>query len=207
MVAYSGAPSGSKPFSTVLARFQAFDATQTGGVSVASAQIDGRAPGQHHCRLRRRHDRSSSHLQQRAAGRRHGTGNVRKFRTLRKRFVGRQSRRRIRRLPDRAQQHRTAPGTGAQVKVFSYSLMTRIGAAPAWPNNPGIPHMDASFAPSARSYRGPISIATGWLAGSYGGAEAIAAGQLSGAGAVKLFSTGTGTPRQPADVLAQRDGP
>ena len=43
VVAYSGAPSGGKPFSTELARFQAFDAAQTGGVSVASTQIDGRS--------------------------------------------------------------------------------------------------------------------------------------------------------------------
>ena len=61
--------------------------------------------------------------------------------------------------------------------------------------------MDASFTPFGSSYRGPISIATGWLAGSYGGAEAIAAGQLSGAGTVKVFSTGTALQGNPTMYL------
>ncbi|HXO18064.1 MAG TPA: copper oxidase, partial [Candidatus Dormibacteraeota bacterium] len=85
----------------------------------------------------------------------------------------------------------TASGSGGKVKVFSYSLMTPIGAPPAWPNNPGTPHLDAAFMPFGDGYRGPISVATGWLAGQYGGAEAIAVGQLSGAGTVKAFSTTT----------------
>jgi hypothetical protein len=85
----------------------------------------------------------------------------------------------------------TASGNGGQVKVFSYSLMTPIGAPPAWPNNPGTPHVDAAFTPFGEGYRGPVSIATGWLAGQYGGAEAIAIGQLGGAGMVKVFSTTT----------------
>ena len=85
----------------------------------------------------------------------------------------------------------TASGSGGQVKVFSYSLMTPIGAPPAWPNNPGTPHLDAAFMPFGDDYRGPISVATGWLAGQFGGAEAIAVGQLSVAGTVKVFSTTT----------------
>ena len=95
----------------------------------------------------------------------------------------------------------TAPGKGAQVKVFSYSLMTPIGAPPAWPNNPGSAHVDATFSPFGARYRGPISIATGWLAGSYGGAEAIAASQLSNEGTVKVFSTGTALQGNPTMYL------
>jgi hypothetical protein len=45
--------------------------------------------------------------------------------------------------------------------------------------------------PFGEGYRGPISVATGWLAGQYGGAEAIAVGQLGGAGMVKVLSTTT----------------
>lgn len=76
-----------------------------------------------------------------------------------------------------------------------------IGAPPAWPNNPGNAHMDASFAPFGAAYRGTISIASGWLAGSYGGAEAIAASQLSGTGTVKVFSTGTALQGNPTMYL------
>src|SRR5580704_6649026 len=201
VVAYSGAPSDGKPFSTELARFQAFDAAQTGGVSVASTQIDGRsadniivgsgagttdqvlifsselpavgaAPPTFATFAPYGSDTSGVSL---AAG-------FVDFLTGRNSIV-------------------TSPGTGAQVKVFSYSLMTPIGAPPAWPNNPGNAHMDASFTPFGASYRAPNSIATGWLAGSYGGAEAIAAGQLSGAGTVKVFSTGTALQGNPTMYL------
>ena len=201
VVAYSGAPSGGKPFSTELARFQAFDAAQTGGVSVASTQIDGKsadniiagsgAGATDEVRI------FSSELP--AVGTAPATfagfapyGSDTSGVNLAAGFVdfltGRNS-------------IVTAPGTGAQVKVFSYSLMTPIGAPPAWPNNPGKPHIDASFAPFGANYRGPISIATGWLAGSYGGAEAIAAGRLSGAGTVKVFSTGTALQGNPLMYL------
>ncbi len=201
VVAYSGAPSGGRPFSTELARFQAFDAAQTGGVSVASTQIDGRsadniivgsgagttdqvrifsselpslgtAPAMFATFAPYGSDTSGVSL---AAG-------FVDFLTGRNSIV-------------------TAPRTGARVKVFSYSLMTPIGSPPAWPNNPGTPHMDASFMPFGASYRGPISIATGWLAGSYGGAEAIATSQLSGAGTVKVFSTGTALQGNPTMYL------
>jgi FtsP/CotA-like multicopper oxidase with cupredoxin domain len=201
VVAYSGAPSGGKPFSTELARFQAFDAALTGGVSVASTQIDGRsadniivgsgAGAADQVRI------FSSELPavgtapatfasfapygSDTSGVKLGAGFV-DFLTGRNSIV-------------------TAPGAGTQVKVFSYSLMTPIGSPPAWPNNPGNAHMDASFAPFGASYRGPISIATGWLAGSYGGAEAIAASQLSGAGTVKVFSTGTALQGNPPMYL------
>ncbi|MGB9650975.1 MAG: multicopper oxidase domain-containing protein [Candidatus Cybelea sp.] len=198
---YSGAASGGKPFSTELARFQAFDTAQRGGVSVASAQIDGRSADNiivgsgvgttDQVRI------FSSELP--ALGTAPATfaafapyGSDTSGISLAAGFVdfltGRNS-------------IVTAPGTGAQVKVFSYSLMTPIGAPPAWPNNPGDAHMDASFMPFGTRYRGPISIATGWLAGSYGGAEAIAAGQLSGAGSVKVFSTGTALQGNPMMYL------
>ncbi|HEY5425959.1 MAG TPA: multicopper oxidase domain-containing protein, partial [Candidatus Tumulicola sp.] len=201
VVAYSGASSGGQPFSTELARFQAFDAAQTGGVSVASTQIDGRsadniivgsgagttdrvrifsselpavgtAPATFAAFAPYGSDTSGVNL---AAG-------FVDFLTGRNSIV-------------------TAPLKGAQIKVFSYSLMTPIGSPPAWPNNPGNAHMDASFTPFGASYRSSISIATGWLAGSYGGAEAIAASRLSGAGTVKVFSTGTALQGNPPMYL------
>lgn len=199
VVAYSGA--GDKPFSTELARFRAFDAAQTGGVSVASTQIDGRAPDNiivgSGAGVTDSVSIFSSELPalgstpatfatflpygDDASGVNLAAGFV-DFLTGRNSIV-------------------TAPGTGAQVKVFSYSLMTPIGAPPAWPNNPGTPHMDASFAPFGADYAGSMSVATGWLAGSYGGAEAIAVGRLTGAGTVKVYSTGTALEGNPKMYL------
>jgi hypothetical protein len=191
VVAYSGAVTGGKPFATELVRFQAFDASHTGGVSVAATQIDGRAPDNiivgsgagatDQVRI------FSSELP--AVGTAPATfatfepyGNDTSGVSIAAGFVdfltGRNS-------------IVTAPGAGSQVKVFSYSLMTPIGAPPAWPNNPGNAHMDTAFAPFGANYRGPMSVATGWLAGPYGGAEAIAVGQGSGGGTVKIFSTTT----------------
>ncbi|HZY98652.1 MAG TPA: multicopper oxidase domain-containing protein [Candidatus Baltobacteraceae bacterium] len=201
VVAYSGVVNDGKPFANELARFQAFDTAEMGGVSVASTQVDGRAP--------------DNIIVGSGAG---TTDRVRIFSselpavgTMPKTFAtfepygsdtsgvsiaagfvdfltGRDS-------------IVTAPGTGSQVKVFSYSLMTPIGAPPAWPDNPGTPHLDATFAPFGTGYRGAMSIAAGWLAGSYGGAEAIAAGRLSGVGTVKVFSTGTALQGNPKMYL------
>jgi FtsP/CotA-like multicopper oxidase with cupredoxin domain len=201
VVAYSGAPSGGKRFSTELARFQAFDEAQTGGVSVASTQIDGKSADNivvgSGAGTTDRVRIFSSELP--ALGTAPATfaslapyGSDASGVSLAAGFVdfltGRNS-------------VVTAPGTGAQVKVFSYSLMTPIGTPPAWPNNPGNAHMDASFTPFGANYRGSMSIATGWLAGSYGGAEAIAASQFSGAGTVKVFSTGTALQGNPKMYL------
>jgi FtsP/CotA-like multicopper oxidase with cupredoxin domain len=202
VVAYSGAAgSADKPFTSELARFQAFDAAQTGGVSVASTQIDGRSPDNiivgSGAGTKDRVRIFSSELP--AAGTAPATfasfepyGDDTSGVDLAAGFVdfltGRNS-------------IVTASGNGGQVKVFSYSLMTPIGAPLAWPNNPGTPHLDASFMPFGVGYRGPVSLATGWLAGEYGGAETIAVGQLAGTGAVKVFSTTTALQGAPTMYL------
>ncbi len=49
----------------------------------------------------------------------------------------------------------------------------------------------ASFLPFGKDYRAGISLATGWLAGSLGGAKRIVAGQLAGTGQVKVFTGGS----------------
>ena len=56
VVAYAGASiRGKGAFGTELARFQAFDSTARGGVSVAAAQIDGTNVRQHHRGIGSRH--------------------------------------------------------------------------------------------------------------------------------------------------------
>jgi hypothetical protein len=105
----------------------------------------------------------------------------------------------------------TAPGSGvaAEVKVFAFSLFTPINnntshpaghtAAPA----PGLsqPTNTASFMPFGEVYQGGVSLATGWLAGSLGGAERIVVSQLGDVGTVKVFSSGSALDDGPALYL------
>src|SRR6185503_20546723 len=52
------------------------------------------------------------------------------------------------------------------------------------------PVTTASFAPFGPNYRGGLSLAVGWLAGSLGGAQSIVVGQRAG-GTVKIYSSGS----------------
>ena len=82
----------------------------------------------------------------------------------------------------------TAPGAGrpAEVKVFAFPLLTPIGNgghgaghAGMHAGGPSQPVNTASFMPFGDDYRGGVSLATGWLAGSLGGAERIVVSQLA----------------------------
>ena len=59
----------------------------------------------------------------------------------------------------------------------------------------------ASFMPFGRNYRGGVSLATGWLAGSLGGAKRIVVSQLTDRGSVKIFSSGSALDGGPALYL------
>ena len=89
------------------------------------------------------------------------------------------------------------PGTPTQVKVFSFSLMKPLNAPPtdvaAKKQCPGPKEaaVTAAFMPFGLGYSGGVSLATGWLTGGWGGAEAIVVGQLSGPGTVKVYSSGS----------------
>ena len=82
------------------------------------------------------------------------------------------------------------PGGPGRVKVFNYSLMTPVNAA-AQPSAALQPAVTASFAPFGDTYRGGLSLATGWLAASLGGAERIVVGQLGEGSTVKVYSSGS----------------
>jgi hypothetical protein len=47
----------------------------------------------------------------------------------------------------------------------------------------------ASFTPFGKDYRGGVSLTTGWLAGSLGGAKRIVVSKLADSGSVKIFSS------------------
>jgi hypothetical protein len=78
--------------------------------------------------------------------------------------------------------------------VFAFPLLKPIGKAAegsAQAAGSEQPVRTASFFPFGRDYRGGVSLATGWLAGSLGGAKRIVVSQLAGSGAVKIFSSGS----------------
>jgi hypothetical protein len=90
----------------------------------------------------------------------------------------------------------TAPGAGSptEVKVFAFSLLKPIGkAAEGSTQAAGTdqPANTAAFLPFGKDYRGGVSLATGWLAGSLGGAKRIVVSQLADSGSVKIFSSGS----------------
>ncbi len=212
VVAYSGKAS----FGSELARFPAFGSEARGGISVAVASIDGStgdnivagsAPGSKSevkvfttalpAKLGTAPELFSTFVpyQDDSSGVAVTTGFV-DFATGRNSIV-------------------TAPGPGtpAQVKVFAFSLMKPLDKAkPAGTEEqclPGDrkPTVSASFMPFGLDYRGGVSIATGWLGGSLGGAERIVVGQLAGGGAVKIYSSGSALQGGPAMYLAPADHP
>ena len=198
IVAYAGASiRGKGAFGTELARFQAFDSAARGGVSVAVAQIDGSqsdniivgsGPGVpsevkvYQSQLSSSpgavptlfssfkpygEDRSGVNI---------ATGFV-DFSTGRESIV-------------------TAPGPGSptEVKVFAFPLLKPIGKAGHDTTQAvGVdqPVNTTSFIPFGKNYRGGVSLATGWLAGSLGGAKRIIVSQLADRGSIKIFSSGS----------------
>jgi FtsP/CotA-like multicopper oxidase with cupredoxin domain len=215
VVAYSGkAKDGKPPFATELARFEAFDSSARGGVSVASSQIDGSTadniivgsgPG---IPSEVKVFKSKLPSSPGAAPAPFSTFNPylddRNGVSVASGFVdfttGRYS-------------IVTSPGPGsiAQVKVFNFSLMPPIDKSkkPAGAENcePGEnkPAVTNSFMPFGMGYRGGLSLATGWLAGSLGGAERIVVGQLTGPGEVKVYSSGSRLEGGPAIYLASTE--
>jgi hypothetical protein len=214
VVAYAGkAKDGKPPFSTELARFEAFDSSARGGVSVASSQIDGSTadniivgsgPG-----IPSEVKVFSSKLPSPGTAPelfstfnpylddRNGVSVASGFVDF---MTGRYS-------------IVTAPGPGsiAQVKVFNFSLMPLLDKSkkPAGGEicEPGEhkPAVTNSFMPFGMGYRGGLSLATGWLTGPLGGAETIVASQLTQPGEVKVYTSGSRLQGGPAIYLASTE--
>src|SRR5262249_20911475 len=90
----------------------------------------------------------------------------------------------------------TAPGPGSptEVKLFGFPLLKPLDKAGRGSTQPAAaqqPMKTASFLPFGKDYRGGVSLATGWLAGSLGGARRIIVSQLADRGSVKIFSSGS----------------
>jgi FtsP/CotA-like multicopper oxidase with cupredoxin domain len=208
VVAYAGASlRGKGVFGTELARFQAFEATARGGVNVAAAQIDGTnsdniivgsGPGvPSEVKVFRSQLSSSPGIVPALFASFKPYGDDRSGVSIATGFVdfstGRES-------------IVTAPGAGSttEVKVFAFPLFkpngqAALGNAQAAGNEQ--PVNTASFMPFGRNYRGGVSLATGWLAGSLGGAKRIVVSQLTDRGSVKIFSSGSALDGGPALYL------
>jgi len=108
----------------------------------------------------------------------------------------------------------TAPGAGSRavVKVWAFPLFTPIpGASVA--STTASAHTGgaggvidqatnvSTFMPFDWDYRGGVSLATGWLAGSLGGGRRIIISQLADGGEVKVFSAGSALDAGPALYL------
>jgi hypothetical protein len=98
------------------------------------------------------------------------------------------------------------------VKVFNYSLMSLIGAKARAISNGATPKfcpdlsgpaLTAAFTPFGTEYWNGVSLATGWLNGSIGSPGRIIVGQLTGPGAVKIYSSGSLLPRGPRHLSAE----
>jgi FtsP/CotA-like multicopper oxidase with cupredoxin domain len=218
VVVYAGASiRGKGTFGTELARFRPFDSRARAGVSVAAAQIDGTnaddiivgtGPGvTSEVKVYQIPLASSSSSGPTLFASFKPYGDDRSGVSVAAGFVdfstGRES-------------IVTAPGPGspAEVEVFAFPLLRPIansGAKAATRPDARAGHRDmhpsdgpvktASFAPFGKEYRGGISLATGWLAGSLGGAKQIIVSQLADRGSVKSFSGGSALDGGPALYL------
>jgi FtsP/CotA-like multicopper oxidase with cupredoxin domain len=198
VVAYAGASiRGKGTFGTELARFQAFESAARGGVSVAAAQIDGMtsdniivgsgpgAPSE--VKVYQSQLSSSPGVVPAIFSSFKPFGDDRSGVSIATGFVdfstGRES---IVTAP--------GPGSATEVKVFAFPLLKPIGKAGSSSTQAAgtdQPVNTASFIPFDKEYRGGVSLATGWLAGSLGGAKRIIVSQLADSGSVKVFSSGS----------------
>ena len=195
VVAYAGASlRGKGTFGTELARFQPFEPTARGGVSVAAACIDGTTadnvivgsgPGiPSEVKVYQIPLAAAASTGPTLFAAFKPYGDDRSGVTVAAGFVdfstGRES-------------IVTAPGPGveANVKVFAFSLLKPMAKTDRESaQRVDQPVNTSSFVPFGDSYRGGVSLATGWLAGTLGGAQRIIVSQLADHGSVKIFSSG-----------------
>jgi hypothetical protein len=209
VVVYSGkARNGKGAFVTELARFRPFAAAARGGISVSAAQIDGTSadniivgsgPGiPSEVRIYSSKLPSAPGTAPALFSTFSPYGGDRSGVSLTTGFVdyatGRYS-------------IVTAPGPGqpAEVKVFAFPLLKPINSGAGHGGmhavGPSQPTNTASFKPFGDAYQSGVSLGTGWLAGSLGGAERIVVSQLADAGTVKVFSSGSALDDGPALYL------
>jgi len=205
VVVYAGASIlGRGIFGTELARFQPFDASAHGGVSVASAQIDGLQSDNLIVGSPAGITDEVKIYSVPLAGSKSGPTLFAKFKpygedrsgvTLAAGMVdfitGRES-------------IITAPGPGhpTEIKSFTYTLFKPTASKAKGVTHPADTLQNyTSFYPFGKEYSDGISLSTGWIAGQLGGAKSIIASQLTDSGTVKIFSAGSALDGGPSVYL------
>jgi hypothetical protein len=189
--------SGKGGFRKEIARFAPF-ATGDGGISVASAQIDGGtadniivgSPAQ-------MQDRINVYARERRTKGEDALKLFTSFEPFENERTGVTVAAGMVDLMSGRYSIVAAPGPGSPtvVKVFKLWLLTPIPGFPSQVDAKDM-HQDsqgpvttATFAPFGSDYRGGVSLAVGWIAGSLGGAQSIVVGQRTGGG-VAVYSSG-----------------
>lgn len=195
VVAYAGASIlGKGVFGTELARFQPFDSAARHGVSVASAQIDGSPSDNLIVGSPAGITDEVKIYSIPLAGSSSGPTLFAKFQPYGEERSGVSVAAGMVDFITGRESIVTAPGPGspAEIKTFAYSLFK-----PTSKRSKGTVHPadslanNTSFFPFGKDYSGGISLSTGWIAGSLGGAKSIIASQLADSGSVKIFSSGS----------------
>jgi FtsP/CotA-like multicopper oxidase with cupredoxin domain len=216
VVVYSGAAkSGASPFTSELLRFLAFDASFSGGVRVAAADIDGNAMADNVIVGSGAGIESSVKVFGSALPSQLGAAppvfasfspypgdatGVTIASGLVDAVSGRFS-------------IVTAPGAGSasRIKTFRFDLYRPNTGPSAWcaprdPLPPDVPRVTSDFVAFDGNYSGGVSLATGWVGGGkYGGAESIVIAEDSAPGVVKIFSSGSALDGEPDIYLKSPD--
>lgn len=206
VVVYAGASIlGKGIFGTELARFQPFDSVARGGVSVASAQIDGSPSDNLIVGSPAGVTDEVKVYSIPLAGSNNGPKLFAKFKPYGEDRSGVSIAAGMVDFITGRESIVTAPGPGCptEIKSFTYTLFK-----PNAKKSGGVAHHPAdslvnntSFYPFGKDYSGGISLSTGWIAGSLGGAKSIISSQLAGSGTVKIFSSGSALDGGPSIYL------
>lgn len=195
VVAYAGASiMGKGIFGTELARFQPFDASAREGVTVASAQIDGSQSDNLIVGSGAGITDEVKVYDIPLAGSNKGPSLFAAFRPYGDDRCGVSVAAGMVDFITGRESIVTAPGPGipTEIKTYVFSLFQPIAKS-----RNGVANVadslatNTSFYPFGKAYSGGVSLSTGWIAGSLGGAKSIIASQLAGGGAVKIFSSGS----------------
>lgn len=187
VVVYSGG--GPQPFTTELARFNAFESDFTGGISVTGALISGdptknnivvgSGPGRP-AEIKVFSSELPTHL-----------GSAPKTLSA---FPPANGSRGVALSSGLVTPGRisilAAPNEDDHIKIFQFPLFTKTQNSidtNTVPHDIGLPDLIAEL-DAFENYEGPISLATGWIAAQEGGLASIITGQASGDGNVRVFS-------------------
>lgn len=205
VVAYAGASIlGRGIFGTELARFQPFESSARSGVSVTAAQIDGSQSDNLIVGSPAGVTDEVKVYDIPLAGSRNGPALFGSFKPYGEDRSGVTVASGMVDFATGRECIVTAPGAGipAEIKTYAYTLFQPIEKERKGEGRPTDTLVNnTSFFPFGKDYKDGVSLATGWIAGSLGGAKSIIASQTTGKGEVKIFSGGSALDEGPSIYL------